>query len=364
MKKKVLAVLPLIAFGGTAFAQSSVTLFGTVDQAATYINGSDKWSGLQSGGNMDSHIGFRGTEDLGGGLKAQFWLESGILADQGTGDSGGGLDFKRRATVGLLGNFGEVRLGRGETASYRSMKQFDVFNNAGIGGSQMFSDGFNTGGISNNDLAPLGYSKRKDNMVSYLSPDWSGFGVAADYAFGESSDNTWERGAYYGLALTYKQGPWNAALAAEQQNNTSLPTLNSTFDYRQRAYSAGLGYDFGRFKVSGAYRQSRIMPHQAETLKGNTYMLGIAAPVGAAGVVKASYNRYEHETFNNGELKADQFSLGYEHNLSKRTALYGTYSYLKNKDANGQNLGISMGNVPLDTDGKQHGIQLGVRHTF
>jgi predicted porin len=93
-------------------------------------------------------------------------------------------------------------------------------------------------------------------------------------------------------------------------------------------------------------------------------MLGLAAPVGAAGVVKASYNRYEREVPTLNELKADQISVGYEHNLSKRTALYGTYSYLKNKDNNGTNLGISMGNLPLDDNGKQHGIQLGVRHSF
>ena len=364
MKKKLWVTLPLIALGGTAFAQSSVTLFGTVDEAVTYIRGDDNWSGLQSGGNMDSFIGFRGTEDLGSGLKAQFWLESGIRADSGSGESDGGLDFKRRATVGLLGNFGEIHLGRAETATYRTMKRFDVFNNAGIGGSQMFTDGFNTGDAATNELAPLGYSKRKDNLVSYTSPRWGGFGFAADYGFGESREKTLKRGAYGSLALTYDQGPWSAALAAEQQNNTSLPTLNSPFDYRQRAYTAGLGYDFERFKVTGAYRRSDIKPDGADSLSGDTYMIGIAAPVGAAGVIKASYNRYEHETFTQGDLKADQISLGYEHNLSKRTALYGTYSYLKNKSRDGANLGLSLGNVQQDEKGKQHGIQLGVRHTF
>ena len=356
MNKKVLAALPFIALGSTAFAQSSVTLFGTVDQAATYINGSDNWSGLQSGGNMDSRIGFRGTEDLGGGLKAQFWLESGFLADEGSGDTGGGLDFKRRATVGLLGNFGEIRLGRDETAVYRSMKGFDVFNNAGIGGTQMWSDGFVDSDVNYN-------TKRKDNSIAYYSPNFSGFNFGVNYAFGEDTDDTWKRGAYWGLALGYNNGPWSAALGAEQQNDVTLPIGPVPTDFRERAYTAGLGYDFGRFKVSGAYRQSRLKAEGFDSTKGETYTLGIAAPVGAAGVVKASYNRYEREIAAN-DLKADQFSLGYEHNLSKRTALYGTYSYLKNKSDNGQYLGVSMGSVPLDDDGKQHGIQLGVRHTF
>lgn len=360
MNKKVLAALPLIVLGSTAFAQSSVTLFGTVDQAATYVNGSDNWSGLQSGGNMDSHLGFRGTEDLGGGLKAQFWLESGFLADEGSGDSGGGLDFKRRATVGLLGNFGEIRLGRDESAAYRSMKRFDVFNNAGIGGTRMWNDSFP-------GASEFYESKRKDNMLSYYSANWGGFNFGVNYAFGERPTDTWENGSYWGLALGYDNGPWSAALTAEQQNDILVPdggTPPGLLDVTERAYSAGLGYDFGRFKVSGAYRQSRLKADGADSLKGTNYMLGVAAPVGAAGVIKASYNRYEREVFTDNELKADQLSLGYEHNLSKRTAVYGTYSYLKNKDNNGANLGLSMGGVPADTDGKQHGIQLGVRHTF
>lgn len=365
MNKKLLAALPLMAFGSVAFAQSSVTLFGTVDQAITYIDGRDNWSGLQSGGNMDSMIGFRGTEDLGGGLKAQFWLESGILADQGTGDSGGGLDFKRRATVGLLGNFGEIRLGRDESASYRAMKGFDVFNNAGIGGTKMWSDGFNS-------TAPFYDAKRKDNMVSYYSPNWGGFNFGGSYAFGEktNSGNTSDglkRGAYGGLALGYNNGAWNAALTAEQQNGIIVPlgTPAVDVDFKERAYSAGVGYDFGRMKVSGAYRQNRLKSDTTGSLKGNTYMLGVAAPVGAAGVVKASYNRYEREVLDGStKLKADQIAVGYEHNLSKRTAFYGTYSYLKNKDNGGANLGIAMGNVPLDEKGKQHGVQLGVRHSF
>ena len=360
MKKKILAAVPLLALG-SAFAQSSVTLFGNVDQGVTYIRGDSNWSGLQSG-SSDSYIGFRGTEDLGSGLKAQFWLESGILPDQGSGDSGNGLNFKRRATVGVLGNFGEVRLGRDETVAYRAMKRFDVFNNAGIGGTRMW--GYDNPNNASIPTSMVGYDgRRKDNLVSYTTPNWGGFSFGANYGFGESTENTWKRGAFYGLALNYDNGPWMAALTAEQQNNTALAT-SAPFDYRQRAFSAGLGYDFGRMKVTGAYRQTRDIPNNGATLKGQNYMLGLAAPVGAAGVIKASYNRYSHDTFAGYDLKADQISLGYEHNLSKRTAVYGTYSYMKNKSRDGENLGISLANVPLDSDGKQHGLQVGLRHSF
>ena len=364
MKKKLWAVLPVAALCSAAFAQSSVTLFGTVDQAATYIDGADNWSGMQSGGNRDSLIGFKGIEDLGGGLKAQFWLESGIWADEGTGDSGLGLDFKRRATVGLLGGFGEFHMGRDETFAYRSMKGFDVFNNAGIGGTQMWSDGYAPGPFTGT-YATVGDSKRKSNMLTYASPNFGGFNFGVNYGFGESADDTWKRGAYWGLGVGFNNGAWSAALNAEQQNNTSLPNTIASNDLRERAYSAGIGYDFGRAKLSTAYRQSKLRPDQGDSLKSQTYTVGLAAPVGAAGVVKASYNRYERDVIANEDLKADHISLGYEHNLSKRTAVYGTYSYLKNKSSNGQNLGLSLSNqVGADADGKQHGVQLGVRHSF
>ena len=353
MKKKIMATLPLLAAAatGSAFAQSSVTLFGNVDAAATVVDGHNTWSGLNSGGNKDSYFGLRGVEDLGGGLKAQFWLESGINADTGTGDSGSGVDFKRRATVGLMGNFGEVNLGRDETAAYKAMKRYDVFHHAGIGGSQAW-------GIGNND------DKRKDNLIGYVSPSFGGVTFSANYAFGETNQSTWKTKAYYDAAVSYDQGPWSASLAAEQQNNVDFGGAN----IRQRAYAVGTGYDFGSFKLLGAYRQARNTPEGQSTVKSETYTLGASAPVGAAGVVKAAYNHYQYQYQPVGvatKLKADQLSLGYEHNLSKRTAVYGTYAFLKNKDYDAAVGGMSLEPAALLSDsGKQQGLQVGVRHTF
>ena len=114
--KKSLIALAVLAASGAAMAQSSVTLYGVVDAGVTYINGKDNWSGVTSGNNLTSRLGFRGTEDLGGGLKANFVLEGGFNLDAGDGNSSGaagtGFEFKRQSTVGLAGNFGEVRLGR------------------------------------------------------------------------------------------------------------------------------------------------------------------------------------------------------------------------------------------------------------
>ena len=349
MKKKIIATLPLLAAAatGSAFAQSSVTLFGNVDAAATVIDGKNTWSGLNSGGNKDSYFGLRGVEDLGGGLKAQFWLESGINADTGNGDSGNGLDFKRRATVGLMSNFGEVNLGRDETAAYKAMQRYDVFGHAGIGGSQAW-------GLGNNN------DKRKDNLIGYVSPSFGGLTFSANYAFGEQTQSTWKTKAYYDAAVSYAQGPWSATFAAEQQNNTDL----GGFDTRQRAYALGAGYDFGSVKLVGAYRQKNNQPEGLSSYKDKTYSLGASAPVGAAGLVKASYNRYEYQTPGAAEtFKADQIALGYEHSLSKRTALYGTYAFLKNKNGGTMSL-VPDANATLSNSGKQHGLQVGLRHTF
>ena len=346
MKKKIIASLPLLAMAatGAAFAQSSVSLYGNIDEAVTVVNGKNTWSGLNSGGNKDSYFGLRGVEDLGSGLKAQFVLESGIQADTGNGDSSSGLDFKRRATVGLAGHFGEVNLGRDETAAYKALQGYDVFNHAGIGGSQSW-------GIGNND------DKRKDNLIGYVSPSFGGLTFAANYAFGEQDHSTWKTKAYYDAAVSYAQGPWSATFAAEQQNNEDYLGAN----IRQRAYSVGAGYDFGVAKLVGVYRQTNNNPEAGSDYKNKTYTLGASAPVGAAGLVKASYNRYEYGM---DKLKADQIALGYEHSLSKRTALYGTYAFLKNKNYDGATGMALEPAATLSDSGKQQGLQIGVRHAF
>ena len=122
--KKSLIALAVLAASGAAMAQSSVTLFGIVDTGVGYIdNGGNEVAGSTAGqnkygmttsGNATSRLGFRGVEDLGGGLKAGFWLEGQIDGDDG---NAAGFNFKRRSTLSLMGGFGEVRMGREQTPS-------------------------------------------------------------------------------------------------------------------------------------------------------------------------------------------------------------------------------------------------------
>jgi len=358
--KKSLIALAVLAASGAAMAQSSVTVFGVVDEAVTYVNGADNWNGIQSGGNATSRIGFRGVEDLGGGLKANFWLEAGILADSGSGASGGatgsGLEFKRRSTVGLEGGFGEVRLGRDLTEAYKATSRYDVFGQVGLGVSRLWANDTLGGGANAVALT----SQRVSNMVTYVSPNISGFKAAVNYGFGEvAGENRDSR--YVGAGLTYDNGPLSLGLSGERSNRGA--NSNTTRDLT--AWALGGSYDLGVVKLSAAYRDSKAKVVAGAKDKAKGYYIGLSAPVGAAGEVKASYNRYEGQLGLAGaeKYKADQFALGYVHNLSKRTALYGTYAYIKNKDdgALGQTLGTA---ATLKDNGSQHGLQVGIRHAF
>ena len=131
MKKKSLACAALVALCGTASAQSSVTLFGVVDLNGRWLdnNGTSQYS-MSQDGNSPSRLGLRGTEDMGGGLYASFWIEGEINPDVGTAS---GQTWRRRSTVSLSSPWGEVRLGRDNTATYYNTGTFDPFGDTGIG---------------------------------------------------------------------------------------------------------------------------------------------------------------------------------------------------------------------------------------
>jgi predicted porin len=360
--KKSLIALAAVAASGAAFAQSSVTVFGIVDTSVAYVNGQDNWSGLQNGGNATSRLGFRGTEDLGNGLKANFWLEGAVQPDTGDGSAAGkGYDFQRRATVGLSGNFGEVRLGRELTAAYNATSRYDVFGQVGFGASKLWADK----GVQGDST-----TQRVSNMVTYLSPEFSGFRANVNYGFGEDTDAQTGKSSnsanrYMGAGVTYDNGPLSLGLGLERRNDgTSTGAGVNAYDVN--AWSLGGSYNLGVAKLAAAYRNSEAK-NTIDGLKDKTkgYYIGVSAPVGAAGEVKASYNRYEGKDAGEAKLKADHFALGYVHNLSKRTALYGTYAYIKNKNVDGDNLGAALStNVGLKDSGKQQAIQVGVRHAF
>lgn len=339
--KKSLIALAAVAASGAAFAQSSVTVYGVVDTSIAVVKGQDTVSGMLNSGAATSRLGFRGVEDLGNGLKANFVLEG-----QVDPDVGGGFDFKRQSTVGLSGSFGEVRLGRALTASYNAVSRYDMFGTVGLG-STLAWNGTQTG-----------YQNRSNNMISYISPKFSGFGVGIDYGFGEQAENKTNR--YAGIGATYDNGPLSLGLGYDKSNNALGATGFNTEDLS--TWQLGGSYDLAVVKLAAFYKETKyktIATGDSEKLKA--WNLGVSAPVGAAGVVKAAYNHYK---LSDSSAKAQQFSLGYVHNLSKRTALYGTYAFLKNKDGADLTLNGAFAGAGLTDGGKQQGLQVGVRHAF
>ncbi len=348
--KKSLIALAVLAASGAAMAQSSVTLFGIVDTGVSYVNrdsaDSSRW-GVGTSGNATSRLGLRGTEDLGGGLKAGFWLEGEIFGDNGNAS---GFNFKRQSTVGLSGGFGEVRLGRELTPNFRTTLKYDVFGATGIGQFMGYKD-WAYNGIADSDAI------RSDNMITYVTPNFSGFSGQFAYGFDEKKYGNVKTGRYMGGNVAYDNGPISVTLAYGQLNSQFAGALA-----KRKELEIGASYNFGMAKLTGQAQQIKYSPDGMSTQKFNNYMIGVSAPVGGVGEVKAQYAYYDQKAY---DAKAHQLSLGYVHNLSKRTALYGTVAYLKNKD--GSTLGLASKGVysgTVEAGKAQTGLQVGIRHAF
>ncbi|CAM4042451.1 Putative porin [Comamonas aquatilis] len=350
--KKSLIALAVLAASGAAMAQSSVTLFGIVDTGVSYVDnadGKDAKYGVGTSGNATSRLGLRGTEDLGGGLKAGFWLEGEIFGDVG---NSAGFDFKRESTVRLSGNFGEVRLGRETTPTFRAGLKYDLFGATGIGQNMGYADWAGSGIADGNTI-------RKNNMVSYSSPNFGGVTANISYAFDEKAIAGTKAGRYAGGNVGYDNGPLSVTAA--------YGTLSYGPAGDRDEMSIGASYNFGVAKIAGNAQQIKYKPNGAPNEKFNNYLLGVSAPVGGVGEVKLQYAMYDQKA---ADTKAHQLSLGYVHNLSKRTAVYGTVAYLKNKEGSAMALnakGVST-SVGMKADGvtglNQAGVQVGIRHAF
>jgi len=254
---------------GAAHAQSSVTLFGLIDTGVVYQNnarvtpssatspGGSAFS-LQSGNVFTSRWGLRGTEDLGGGLSAVFWLENGFNVNNGTFKNGGDL-FGRQAWVGLHSNqYGTLTLGR----QYDFLVDFVAplsATGSGFGGN-LATHVYDNDNL-NNDL-------RLNNSVKFSSATYGGFKAGAMYAFSNQADNFANNGAY-SFGASYAYGPFRFGAAYLQINRTADPALANasgaastgdgdalTTGGRQQIYGAGAQYKFGKSSVGVVWTHS------------------------------------------------------------------------------------------------------------
>jgi predicted porin len=343
--KKTLIALAAVAATGAAFAQSSVTLFGIVDVNVRNVKqGGENLTTMGTDGIASSRLGFRGVEDLGGGMKAGFWLEGALAPDTGTPN---GLQFQRRSTVSLMGGFGEIRLGRDYTPTFWNHTVYDPFGTNGVGSSV-------------NTFIPVGgtvlgsgatTTVRANNSIGYFLPNFGGFSGQFMYALKEAKTaNT--PNEYTGIRLTYAAGPLSVAFAtASEGSSVETESLKRT--------NLGASYDFGVAKPMAQYTLAKFGSAEVKHL-----MVGVVAPVGP-GNIKASYTRSDYNpAAGNGD--ANQIAVGYDYNLSKRTAVYGTYARITNKNG-GSSYGYSTGfgaAAAQTANGKSTGIEFGVRHSF
>ena len=357
--KKSLIALAVLAASGAAMAQSSVTLFGIVDTAVGYVDNAnaagDSVYGLSTSGNATSRLGFRGVEDLGGGLKAGFWLEGEIFGDDG---NAAGFNFTRRSTVSLMGGFGEVRMGRDLTPNYSKTISYDLFSQTGIGQFMGWRDWATNSDVGTTVSTADASNVRSSNMISYYTPNFGGLTAGLGYGFDEQT--TGKAGRYVGGYVAYDNGPLSLAASYDQRDLLVNGLVAGSAVLDRDTFTLGGSYNLNVVKVNAIVQQSKYKA-LGESEKVNAYALGVSAPVGA-GEVKLQYALYDNKII---ESKAHHISLGYVHNLSKRTAVYGTVSYMDNKDDS--NLGLQAKNLSTGGPGRgesQTGVQVGIRHAF
>ncbi len=317
--KKSLIALAVVAASGAAMAQSSVTLYGVADagvgkikygsggaKPATDASNKTEFTSGSLMNNGTSRIGVRGTEDLGGGLKAGFNFESALDLDDG---AAGSAFWARQANVWLGGNFGTVKLGRQFTPSYLVTASYEL---TGAANYSVLANTYNYAGIGS----------RANSAFSYATPSFGGFTAAVAYVTKQDMINAGAAGAAWDLGLMYNNGPIGAGISA---NKIKGGKTN---------YQAGAKYSFGNFAVAGSYSQA-----SRGDARRRGFGLGASAGFGAftvtADVTRDMKNEFSGKKYTNFLLEA-------KYALSKRTFVY-------------------LAGLRLD---KTNNYGLGIRHNF
>jgi predicted porin len=388
MKRIALSTLSLALLGAAsaAHAQSSVTLYGTIDTSITYVHNASGnnslWSiGNSSGGDLSgTRWGLKGQEDLGGGLKAIFQLENGFNPSTGGLGQGSRL-FGRQAFVGLESDqFGTFTLGR----------QYDPLVDMvqGITADNYFGSAFATPG----DVDNYDNSSRTNNAIKYVSPNYSGLQVEGMYAFGGVAGSTGS-GQTWSAAASYNNGPFSIAAGYFVADNPSVTgaerttwggTSDGTFDgslinlgyqtaksiniarvagqYVAGPFTFGLSYSNSQYKADA---QSAFVSTEKYNT-GNGFLNYQATPALLLGL-GYSYTKSSGDT----GASYNQVSLGADYNLSKRTDVYliGAYQHASGDTLNANDTAVvaaqaSVGSYGYGGTNTQELFALGLRHKF
>ncbi len=376
MQKKLIA-LALASLSGAAFADATnVTIYGVADATFDIISISDNANNSPNFNRVStngSYIGFRGTENLGNGLSAIFQFES-----EANFDSNSSLSLNRDSFVGLAGGFGKVLLGTLTGPSNALAARLDVntgdniMSNTAILGKL---GGFNASNPGTRSAwSGSVYDTRFNNAVAYVSPSFSGFQATGAYVANENKDEnpiTGEKNAYaYDLGLTYTNGPVMIGTTYARLRDSGVA------DEKDTEFRIGGMYDFGVASIRALYGNTKFERPGTE-VKQNTWGIGGTYNVTANGKLVSQYyvaRDLEVNGTDMGETGAQLFTIGYEHNLSKRTMLKAGYARLANDDnTNGYDFGYNASGfagsdnlgVPFSANGfTASGFQVGVRHSF
>lgn len=344
MQKKLIALAIAAAFApAVAMADTSnVTVYGVADASLDNVkNGGTAASATSVTENKVSsnvsRLGLKGSEDLGGGLKAIWQIETAITLDgrnNATGNPSADTLATRNTFVGLAGDaWGSLTLGRNDTPYKTSTRALDVFYDH-------IADNRSLMGISSSKIAGLAgaaaFDGRFTDTVRYDSPSFSGFKVAGSYTLSAEGNNNPaanSKGRAVSLSGNYETGPFSAAAAYQKHNLGStagaIPAMGAGLT-SERAWKLGAGYKVSQFAVNGVYEKT------TDNLGVNggghkAFYLAGAFNATANDAIKLAYTKAK-QTGDGSQANsgAKQWALGVDHNMSKRTTVYAMYTKLDN----------------------------------
>ena len=365
-----IAIASAASLPSPAMAQSSVTVYGVVDAFGQVLDGAARQGRLQSGGLSGSRLGFRGSEDMGGGLRAFFVLESGLNLDDGSIGHGGTF-YGRQALIGLTTPYGQISLGRQYSSLYTATSDFSIFGHSPAGPSTALIGGFGGGyepvrGASNTATPPAAGATgnsgpaRVNNSLRYESPAWRGFSASALYGAGEVAGAARDA-RLFDLGLRYSAAGVDMLVSyvddkavgttAAQLTDASTVTVAATYTWQPVRFAAG----YLEFNDRRGANQD-----------GRGYWIGADYSIGDH-VLKAQY--VENKPKFGGDNRSMAFGIGWTYALSKRTALYSSLTRFDN-DAQSGSGGLGRFNSAIPSgvtsvgDNNITELALGMRHSF
>lgn len=346
------ATVALPALAQQAPATSSVTLYGIADAGLfriSNVSGTGR-TAMSSGYLQSSRFGFRGSEDLGGGLRALFTLESGINLDTGANSSA--IQFNRQAFMGLSSSaLGTLTLGRQYTPIYDNLILQAGAPAFGVSGGAV--DGIPSAGSSAARFDNTLGGTRIDSSMKYTSSTVGGLKINAMASLGTVGSTT-TTGRTLSIGAAYNSGPLQSGLGYQVRKCAAATGCNSTLDDDQ-LFAIGGGYDFGPAKVSAIYTTEK----NARNVKGNdadVLHVMVQVPMGA-WLLAAGYQQLNDKTRLNHDVQ--QYNLSAIYYLSKRTSLYGAFS--RQTVDNGGRAGMAL---TTSSNNKQSVYAVGLRHSF